>query len=42
MAHVHPCVNYEWIKIQLKMNLNLIKSELELIIKVNWSELWDD
>jgi hypothetical protein len=31
-AHVHPYVNYEWIKTQLRLNLNLIKSEL----RINW------
>jgi hypothetical protein len=25
-AHVCPCVNYEWIKIQLRVNVNLIKN----------------
>jgi hypothetical protein len=29
-THVHPCVNYEWTKTQLKVNLNLIKSELKI------------
>jgi hypothetical protein len=28
VAHVHPCVNYEWSKIQLKVNST--KSELKL------------
>jgi hypothetical protein len=27
-AQMHPCVNYEQTKIQLKVNLNLIKNEL--------------
>jgi hypothetical protein len=30
--HVRPCVNYEWTKIQLRMNLNLTIIEL----KINW------
>jgi len=29
-THVHLSVNYEWTKIQLKMNLGLIKSELRV------------
>jgi hypothetical protein len=38
-THVHPCVNYEWTKIQLRVNLNLIKSEQKLIksgLTINW------
>jgi hypothetical protein len=28
VAHLHLCVNYEWIKIQQRMNLNLTLNEL--------------
>jgi hypothetical protein len=35
---MHPCVNYEWIKIQLIVNLNLLKMNQKLIkneIRIN-------
>ncbi len=30
VTHVYPCVNYEWTNTSLKVNWNLIKSELKL------------
>jgi hypothetical protein len=29
-THVHSCVNYEWINIQLRVNLDLTKKEFKI------------